>query len=269
MQIEVLKKTLHHFGCLCRICHICRYATGTLRSLTSWSSLQRVLLVEDNALRGICVLILTSHRHQGCGVPWHYVWIIVTKHNMMSGEWRRPLWLGATIHCTMPATQHVMRQNHIETNETHESFTAHGFISQDVSRLNLVDTRTYSKHWHWYGVRDRSRFGFTVQHGGCRWCGWLSTTHCSFHKSPLIHLIKASLLNMADAGAGDEHKDTTLLSPLKHFNTNTGISVEPSLCRHCQICLDVTNQDHINILEGAYLYYQIQDSSRDPLTTAW
>ena len=38
-----------------------------------------------------------------------------------------------------------------------------------------------------------------------------------------------SLLNMADAGAGDEHKDTTLLSPLKHFNTNTGITVQPVL----------------------------------------
>ena len=52
-------------------------------------------------------------------------------------------------------------------------------------------------------------------------------------------------------------------------DTNTGTLIGASLCRHCHVCLFVTNQDHINILEGAYLYYQIQDSSRDPLTTAW
>ena len=66
------------------------YTAGTLRS-TSCSSQRRVLLGEDNAPRGFCVLIFMLHRHQGCGVPWHYVWIIVTKHNTMSGEWRRPL----------------------------------------------------------------------------------------------------------------------------------------------------------------------------------
>ena len=70
---------------LCRICHICRYAAGTLRS-TSWSSLQRVLLGEDNALRGICVLILTSHRHQHCGGCRHFVW---NKFHTKHDEWAR------------------------------------------------------------------------------------------------------------------------------------------------------------------------------------
>ena len=89
----------------------------------------------------------------------------------MSGEWR-PLCLGHD-HCiTLPPTQTTrVGANHIETNETHASCTAHGFISQDVSRLNLVDTRTYSKHCHWYGVRDGAG--------------------------------SVSLFNMADAGAGD------------------------------------------------------------------
>ena len=68
---------------------------------------------------------------------------------MSSGpcDWARPLH-----HAAGNTTRE--RQNHIETNETHASITAHGFISQDASRLNLVDTRTYSKHCHWYGVRD-------------------------------------------------------------------------------------------------------------------
>ena len=92
---------------LCRICHICRYSAGTLRS-TSWSSLQRVLLGEDNALRGICVLIFTTHRHQGCGIPWHFVWNPsgISKQNTMSGEWWRPLWLA--LPSTAPCRHHNM-----------------------------------------------------------------------------------------------------------------------------------------------------------------
>ena len=102
MPIEVLMMTMKPYTnytklWLCRICHICRYTAGTLRS-TSCSSLQRVLLGEDNALRGICVLIFTIHRHQHCGGCWHFVWNkFHTKHDDKSKIDNPLVWVEANL----------------------------------------------------------------------------------------------------------------------------------------------------------------------------
>ena len=83
LQIEVLMRPYTNYA---GSAVYADYTAGTLRS-TSCSSLQRVLLGEDNALRGICVLIFTIHRHQYCGGYWHFVWNPsgISKQNTMSG----------------------------------------------------------------------------------------------------------------------------------------------------------------------------------------
>ena len=57
------------------------------------------------------------------------------------------VWATTTAPYCRQHKQHVLGQTtlklHIETNETHASCTAHGFISQDVFITDLVDTRTY------------------------------------------------------------------------------------------------------------------------------
>ena len=81
MQIEVLMRPYTNYV---ESAVYAEYTAGTLRS-TSCSSLRRVLLGEDNAPRGFCVLIFTIHRHQYCGGYWHFVWNkFHTKHDDMS-----------------------------------------------------------------------------------------------------------------------------------------------------------------------------------------
>ena len=100
------------------------------------------------------------------------VWNLQTKHD----EWWvvEAIVTGATVHCTMPASQHVSG-NHIETTETMR--IAQGFISQDILVTNLVDTRTFSKHWHWYYGFHAGAGSVSLLNMADGRCGWRAQRH--------------------------------------------------------------------------------------------